>query len=50
MIGSMHFHQVQSAHKYKSWKDGPMHVAISLLRDDYPTLMVVLGALSDVSV
>jgi hypothetical protein len=32
------------------WKEAATHEVITLLRDDYPTLMSVLGALSDVSV
>jgi hypothetical protein len=34
----------------KTWKDKATQEVITLLRDDYPTLMSVLGALSDVSV
>jgi hypothetical protein len=44
-----HIMQAQSAHKDKSWKDKATQEVITLLRDDYPTLMSVLGALSDVS-
>jgi hypothetical protein len=32
------------------WKEAATHEVITLLRDDYSTLMSVLGALSDVSV
>ena len=32
------------------WKDAATHEVITLLRDDYPTLMSVLGALSDVAI
>jgi hypothetical protein len=32
------------------WKERATHELITLLRDDYSTLMTVLGALSDVSV
>jgi hypothetical protein len=32
------------------WKEQATHELITLLRDDYSTLMAVLGALSDVSV
>jgi hypothetical protein len=32
------------------WKERATHELITLLRDDYSTLMAVLGALSDVSV
>jgi hypothetical protein len=44
-----HLMQAQSAHKDKTWMDKATHEIIALLRDDYPTLMGVLGALSDVS-
>jgi hypothetical protein len=43
-----HIQQAQSAHKDKSWKERATQEVITLLRDDYPTLMSVLGALSDV--
>jgi len=43
-----HLQQAQIAHKDKSWKDKATHEVITLLRDDYPTLMSVLSALSDV--
>jgi hypothetical protein len=33
-----------------TWKESATHELITLLRDDYSTLMAVLGALSDVSV
>jgi hypothetical protein len=33
-----------------AWKEQATHELITLLRDDYSTLMAVLGALSDVSV
>jgi hypothetical protein len=42
--------QASAAHKDKAWKENATHEVITLLRDDYPTLMAVLGALSDVSV
>ena len=45
-----HIQQVSAAHKDKAWKEKATHEVITLLRDDYPTLMAVLGALSDVSV
>ena len=45
-----HILQAQSAHKDKNWQERATHEVITLLRDDYPTLMSVLGALSDVSV
>jgi len=34
----------------QAWKEAATHEVITLLRDDYPTLMAVLGALSDVSI
>jgi hypothetical protein len=43
-----HILQAQSAHQDKSWQERATHEVITLLRDDYPTLMAVLGALSDV--
>lgn len=45
-----HIQQASSAHNDKAWKEKATHEVITLLRDDYPTLMAVLGALSDVSV
>ncbi len=45
-----HIVQAQSAHKDKTWKDKATQEVITLLRDDYPALMSVLGALSDVSI
>jgi hypothetical protein len=45
-----HIQQASPAHKDKSWREKATHEVITLLRDDYPTLMSVLGALSDVSV
>jgi hypothetical protein len=44
-----HLMQAQSAHRDKTWMDKATHEIITLLRDDYPALMSVLGALSDVS-
>lgn len=44
-----HILQAQSARQDKTWKDKATQEAINLLRDDYPALMNVLGALSDVS-
>lgn len=44
-----HLMQAQSAHKDKNWQERATHEVITLLRDDYPTLMSVLGALSDVA-
>jgi len=43
-----HIQQASAAHKDKAWKEKATHEVITLLRDDYPTLMAVLGALSDV--
>jgi hypothetical protein len=43
-----HILQAQSAHKDKNWQERATQEVITLLRDDYPTLMSVLGALSDV--
>jgi hypothetical protein len=47
-VVAAHLQQAQMAHKDKDWKDKATHEVITLLRDDYPTLMSVLGALSDV--
>ncbi len=44
-----HLRQAQAAHADKTWMDKATHEVITLMRDDYPTLMSVLGALSDVS-
>ena len=43
-----HIQQAGAAHKDKAWKDRATHEVINLLRDDYPTLMSVLGALGEV--
>ena len=48
-VVAAHLQQAQAAHKEKDWKDKATHEVISLLRDDYPTLMSVLGALADIS-
>ena len=45
-----HIQQASTAHKDKSWREKATHEVITLLRDDYPTLMSVLGALSDVNI
>ena len=45
-----HIQQASAVNKDKTWKDKATQEVITLLRDDYPTLMSVLGALSDVSV
>jgi len=44
-----HIQQAADAHNKNGepWKDAATHELITLLRDDYPTLMSVLGALSD---
>jgi hypothetical protein len=46
-----HIQQAGAAHGSESvqWKESATHEVITLLRDDYPTLMSVLSALSDVS-
>jgi hypothetical protein len=43
-----HIQQAGSAHKDKTWQEKATQEVITLLRDDYPTLMSVLSALSDV--
>jgi len=47
-----HLGQVARAHGRNGdlWRERATHELISLMRDDYPALMAVLGALSDVSV
>jgi hypothetical protein len=47
-----HLGQAEKAHGKDSviWKEHAVKELITLLRDDYPTLMSVLGALSDVQV
>jgi hypothetical protein len=45
-----HIMQAQSAHNDKSWKEKATQEVITLLRDDYPTLMSVLGALGETSI
>jgi hypothetical protein len=47
---SAHIQQVREATKDQAWTEAAIHEIISLLRDDYPALMSVLGALSDVTV
>ena len=49
-VVAAHILQAQSAHMDKTWQERATQEVITLLRDDYPTLMSVLGALSDVSV
>ena len=43
-----HIQQACSAHKDATWKERAVREIITLLRDDYPTLMSVLGALNEV--
>jgi hypothetical protein len=49
-VVAAHILQAQSAHEDKNWQERATHEVIALLRDDYPTLMSVLGALSDVDI
>src|SRR5258707_10968161 len=49
-VVAAHIFRSHSAHKDKSWKERARHEIITLLRNDYQTMMAVLGALSDVSV
>jgi hypothetical protein len=44
-----HIQQASAAHKDKAWAGKAAQELITLLRDDYPTLMSVLGALGEVS-
>lgn len=44
-----HIQQASAAHKDKSWTEKATQEVITLLRDDYPTLMSVLGALGEVA-
>ena len=49
-IGEMlaaHVQQAAQAHKDANWQDKAVKEIITLLRDDYPTLMSVLGALGE---
>ena len=43
-----HIQQASTAHKDKIWKEKATQEVITLLRDDYSTLMSVLGALGEV--
>lgn len=43
-----HIQHASAAHKQDGWTNHALQELITLLRDDYPTLMAVLGALSDV--
>ena len=50
-IGEMlaaHILQVSNVQKNTAWRDAAIQELITLLRDDYPTLMSVLGALGEV--
>lgn len=50
-VVAAHLQQAGRARGLESgkWKEAATHEIIALLRDDYPTLMSVLGALSDIS-
>jgi hypothetical protein len=45
---AMHFKQVKSVNKDSNWSKNAVQELMTLLRDDYPTLMSILGALRDV--
>ncbi len=47
-ILAAHLKQVQEKVKDKAWIENATHELITLLRDDYPTLMSVLGALGEI--
>lgn len=47
-ILAAHLKQVQEQVKDKVWVESATHELITLLRDDYPTLMSVLGALDEI--
>jgi len=44
-----HLQQASKVHGNPQWQEKAVQELITLLRDDYPTLMSVLGALSDVA-
>ena len=44
-----HLQQASKAHGNPQWQERAIQELITLLRDDYPTLMSVLGALADVA-
>ena len=44
-----HLKQANKAHGNPQWRERAIQELITLLRDDYPTLMSVLGALADIS-
>jgi hypothetical protein len=48
-ILASHLKQVQEQVKDQQWNEAAIQELIALLRDDYPTLMSVLNALSDVA-
>ncbi|HRJ76018.1 MAG TPA: hypothetical protein PLX90_08475, partial [Anaerolineales bacterium] len=43
-----HFKQVKSVNKDSNWSKNAVQELMTLLRDDYPTLMSILGALRDI--
>ncbi len=43
-----HFQQVKAVNKDSNWSKTAVQELMTLLRDDYPTLMSILGALRDV--
>ena len=43
-----HIQQVQAVQRDEAWREQAIQELITLLRDDYPTLMSVLGALGEV--
>lgn len=43
-----HFKQVKSVNKDSAWSKNAVQELMTLLRDDYPTLMSILGALRDI--
>src|SRR5688572_14141023 len=45
---AMHFKQVKSVNRDSNWSKNAVQELMTLLRDDYPTLMSILGALRDV--
>lgn len=47
-ILAAHIQQAGAAHTDEKWKEAAVQELITLLRDDYPTLMSVLGALGEV--
>ncbi len=43
-----HFKQVKAVNKDSAWSKSAVQELMTLLRDDYPTLMSILGALRDI--